>query len=60
MVEDFVHRVRLANPDGHIDFNETIFNEALIAIEDHVLEINSNFLQDYGLPIPDRQAVNIF
>ena len=41
MAEDFVHRVRLANPDGHIDFNETIFNEALIAIEDHVLEINS-------------------
>ena len=60
MAEDIVHRVRLANPDGHIDFNETIFNEALIAIEDHVLEINSKLLQDYGLLIPDRQAVNIF
>ena len=59
MAEDFLHGVRLANPGGHVDFNETIFNEALIAIEDHVLESNSKLLQDYGLPIPDRQAVNI-
>ena len=49
MAEGFLHRARFANPDNHIDFNEAIFQQTLIAIENHVLEINSKLLQEYEL-----------
>ena len=38
----------------HIEFNDAIFNEALICLEDNVLEIGGRFLDQCGLPKPDR------
>ena len=52
--EYFLHRAMIANPDVWIQFNNEIFNEALIVIEGCVLSI------DKKVPATGRQAINIF
>ena len=60
MSEDFLYQARQAHPDGDVDFSDEIFNHALIAIEDKLLDMENKLLTDFGLPAADRQAINIF
>ena len=55
LFEDILHRHRQQNRNMSLDFDNTIFNQALIMIEDVVLSLGGKTLDEYGLPKPDRR-----
>ena len=55
MSEDYLHTARLSDPG--IVFNERIENQALIAIEDKVLNATNRTLDQFGLPSTDRSEL---
>uniref|UniRef100_A0A0B7BQJ0 Uncharacterized protein n=1 Tax=Arion vulgaris TaxID=1028688 RepID=A0A0B7BQJ0_9EUPU len=58
MSEDILNRTREQNPDLQIDYNEDIFNEILIIIEDKVIDMVGKTLQELGFPHPARNNIN--
>ena len=50
--EDILYRAKKAQPAQQIDFNDDIFNEALLRIQEKVFYIGGKELQSYGLPRP--------
>ena len=54
LTEDFKHRAQLQMPGVELDFTNEMFNQALIAIEDKVMELGGRDLSIFGLPRPDR------
>ena len=42
------------NPGQEVHFNDAIFNEALILLEDEVIALGGQELPNYGLPTPAR------
>lgn len=52
MSDDILNQVRQTNPDLTIEFNDEIFNETLIRLEDKCLAINNQALVELGMPAP--------
>ncbi|CAE1330091.1 unnamed protein product [Acanthosepion pharaonis] len=50
MSEDFLRQAQSHNPDIEVTFSGIIYNRALIALEDSLLEVGGNTLATYGLP----------
>ncbi|XP_055584901.1 uncharacterized protein LOC129737764 [Uranotaenia lowii] len=59
MSDDILHRVRSENRNPDIAFSQSIYNEALIAIEDVCLNIANKLLPQVGIPAPHRDSNNI-
>ena len=57
MSEDFFHQAQQDNPNATYD--ESIFNMTLITIEDKIITVGGKKLTDYGLPMPNRNDVNL-
>ncbi|KAL7291674.1 hypothetical protein TKK_0014709 [Trichogramma kaykai] len=58
MSEDILHRFRASNPDAQ--FETSIFNKALILIEDICLAIANKTIIQLGLCAPIRSAVELY
>ena len=56
MSENVLNRLRRENPQMTLDFTEDIYNEALIIIEDKVLEMIGKPLSEIGMKSPSRQT----
>jgi hypothetical protein len=54
MSEDVLHQARLQADNQDVPFFEIIYNQALILIEDKVLEIGGQTLDSYAMTPPDR------
>ncbi len=55
LAEDVLLQVlRHQNHGQNVDFNEAIYNQALILLEDKVIGLGGKELKDYGLPAPQR------
>lgn len=52
--EDIRHRMRQQNQDLTLQFNDDMYNEGLIDIENKLLKFNEKSLRDFGLPSPIR------
>ena len=52
MEEDFLHQYRTRLSNVELDFNDNIFNLALIDLQDKVLSMGGRELSEYGLPQP--------
>lgn len=52
--EDIRHRNRQQNQDFTMPFNDVMYNEGLIQIENKLLALNDKTLSDFGLPSPVR------
>ena len=50
--QDILFGHQQVNPDA--TYNESVFNRALILLEDHILHIGGQCLDNYGLPKPNR------
>lgn len=59
MSEDILHRIRITNQNPDIQFSAEIYNEALIMIEDICILISNMPLIHFGMPAPNRPAVDI-
>ena len=55
LAEDILQGRRLQNPDLTCDFDDDIFNEALILLEDATLSLGGKVLTEYELHAPDRR-----
>ena len=56
MSEDIRHQSRLHANDMSVDFTDHMFKQALLDLEDKVLELGGENLQKYGLPTVDRSV----
>ncbi|GBP57533.1 ATP-dependent DNA helicase PIF1 [Eumeta japonica] len=56
MSDDILYQIRQANPELTIEFNDDIFNETLIRLEDKCLAINNQTLVEIGMPAPQRNT----
>ena len=54
MVEDAPYECRLKARQPDMDYNDYIFNEALMRLSDSVELMAGQTLDVYGLPIPER------
>ncbi|CAF3387997.1 unnamed protein product [Rotaria sp. Silwood1] len=54
LTEDILMQVRRQNPGIDLVYTSDMFNQALIFIEDKVVEMGGKYLKDLGLPIPQR------
>ena len=53
--EDILYRDRQQNRNVFFDFDNTVFNQALLFIEIAVISLGGKTLDEYGLPKPDRR-----
>lgn len=53
--ENFLHKMMLIN-DNNIEFSDNILKQALIALEDRVLELGGKKLEMYDLTTTNRSA----
>ncbi|XP_035220707.1 uncharacterized protein LOC118193688 [Stegodyphus dumicola] len=58
MVEDILRRLQRIH--AHMNFNEHIYNEALIIIENKIFTLMGKKLQDFGILSPRRSDKNYF
>ncbi|GBP31765.1 Alpha-(1,6)-fucosyltransferase [Eumeta japonica] len=58
LCEDIRHRIRQQNQDITLPYNEDIYNEGLIQIENKLLQLNDKSLSDFGLPSSVRTESN--
>ena len=54
LAEDILYQHQQLQPQMTVQFNEEIFNHALVLLEDRVISLGGQALKDYGLPAPDR------
>ncbi|GBP51524.1 hypothetical protein EVAR_44500_1 [Eumeta japonica] len=59
MSDDILYQIRQANPELTIEFNDDIFNETLIRLEDKCLAINNQTLVEIGMPAPQRNTFSV-
>lgn len=50
--EDILYKLRKNNENA--DYNESVFNEALIMLEEKCMKISMKSLEQLGLPSPNR------
>ncbi|GFS49323.1 ATP-dependent DNA helicase [Trichonephila clavipes] len=60
MSEDIFHRIRRINVNPNIQFTSSIYNEALILIEDICLTIANKSLTELGMIAPNKSGNDIF
>lgn len=60
MSDDILHRIRTIAIDPEINFNNEIFNEALISIEDLCVRMSGKMLRELGMPAPNRPPQQAF
>ena len=58
MSEDILHAHRVASGNSQLECNYSIFNAALVLLEDVVLAMKGKPLSDYGMTAPKRTDVN--
>ncbi|XP_044587812.1 uncharacterized protein LOC123267312 [Cotesia glomerata] len=56
MSEDILHRFRRHNDNNQLDFNNEIYNEALILIEDQLFSISGKTLNEFNFTSPQRNV----
>lgn len=59
MSDDILAELRRQNPDLQIDFDEEIFNKALILVEDKCLTMTNQPLTQLGVQAPRRSEFNV-
>ena len=59
LCEDIRHQHRLQYGNSSLDFNNDIFNEALILIEDAIFRMGGQEIHMYGLPATDRARTRV-
>ena len=52
-----LNRARQENPGLNITYDDTMFNQALILLEDKVMELSGHNLAFYGLTLPLHETV---
>lgn len=57
MSEDFLYHAKQTDPK--MEYNENIFNDALISLEDDCIRINNKTLSELGMISPNRNPTNI-
>lgn len=57
--QDILNRMRRQNPDLELQFNDLIWNEALILLEDLSLSISGKELAFYSMPSPTRDPIDV-
>ena len=57
LAEDVPNRARQENPGLNITYTDAMFNQALILLEDKVMELSGHNLAFYGLTSPLREMV---
>ncbi|MEE4247716.1 MAG: hypothetical protein V2I33_20120, partial [Kangiellaceae bacterium] len=55
MAEDILFQARAVALDPNLPFTNAVFNEALLRIEDKVLDLTDRSLRLFGVPAPTRQ-----
>ncbi|RYE17175.1 MAG: hypothetical protein EOP45_16265 [Sphingobacteriaceae bacterium] len=60
MTEDILAKARRMNNNLTLEYNEIMFNECLILLEDKCIEINNKELSQLGLSAPNRDMTNIY
>lgn len=60
MTEDILAKMRRINQNPKLEYNEMMFNECLILLENKCIEINNKNLVQLGLPTPDRESTSIY
>jgi len=58
--EDILHRVRAVRDNNSIEYSDSIFNEALIEIENICLTINNKALIQLGIVAPRRSGNDLY
>lgn len=58
MSEDLLYNIRNMNPNIEINFNNEIYNQSLILIENQVIDMCGKYLDTFGMKKPDRQITN--
>ena len=58
MAEDFLHQQRQVARNPGFEFNDEVYNLALVAIEDLVFNMGGNPLGSYGLPAPRHDSLH--
>jgi hypothetical protein len=58
MAEDFLHQQRQVARNPGLEFNDEVYNLALVAIEDLVFNMGGNPLGSYGLPAPRHDSLH--
>jgi hypothetical protein len=56
MSEDIRHRLQRENIDLNLEFTDDIYNQALILIENSIVDMTGKFLTQFGIPSPLRQS----
>jgi hypothetical protein len=56
MSEDILYRLQQENPDLNLTFTSDIYNQALIMIEDSILDMTGKCLTQFGIASPSRQT----
>lgn len=56
MSEDILRRLQQETLNLSLEFTYDIYNEALIIIEDHLLEMSGKLLPQFGISSPSRQS----
>lgn len=56
MTDDILHRLHTRSNDLTKTFSKTMYNEALIAIEDPCVVIAHLLISNFGMPSPNRSA----
>ena len=59
MSADILMEARRANPDVDMTYSDVIYNQALVLLEDKVLELDGSDLTTYGLNAPMRNNENM-
>lgn len=58
MAEDILNEAKRRNPSINIDYNDDMFNQALILIEDKTLSMVGKTLNELGITSPNRSLGN--
>ena len=58
MSEDFKYQAQLRFPERVIEFDDNIYNEALISIEDQIVSMGGEELSKFGLPRANRTGLH--
>jgi hypothetical protein len=58
MTEDILIQARRRNPAVSLNYTPFMFNQALIILEDKVMEMAGKDLKEFGLPTPQRNLAN--
>lgn len=52
--EDVLQRIRRLHPDLQVDYNDDVYNEALVLLNNKVLSLCGKSIKEFGLPEPQQ------